>query len=146
MILSQIFITSAVAMLSLIPAISFAASSKDVPTEGAEEAAKASKDWLTLLDNGRYGDSWEKASSLLKKTMPKNGWEQVLEKTRKPLGSVGSREAIDQRVAKNPHGLPPGSYMVLFYKTKFAQKAMAYELVTLFNEDGHWRVVTYQVN
>ena len=109
-------------------------------------AAIASQAWLDLVDNGRYDQSWDKASKLMKIAMPKEEWVEFLNLTRKPLGKHISRQVLDQRTAKNPHGLPQGDYMVMYYKTSFPNKPDVHELVTLFLEEGEWRVLTYQVN
>lgn len=111
-----------------------------------QAAAIASQSWLKLIDSGRYGESWDQASALMKLTIHKDEWQQLMDKVRKPLGQMTSRQVLDQRVATNPHGLPKGDYQVMFYKTAFTGKPMAYELVTLFLEDGQWRVMTYQVD
>lgn len=117
----------------------------EVPNETLKASAKAGTDWLALLDQGKYGDSWEKASSILKLTIKKEQWIVIMDATRKPNGKVKSREIIDQRVAKNPSGLPAGDYMVLLFSTSFEHKAKGKELVTLYFSDGHWNVLTYQV-
>ena len=102
--------------------------------------------WLLLVDNGTYGDSWEIGSATFKLTIPKDRWVTLMEQIRKPLGSVQKREILDQRTAKDPKGLPPGDYMVFFYDTSFSEKGVAHELVTMVKEnDGQWRVLTYQV-
>lgn len=111
-----------------------------------EASAEASKKWLQLVDQGKYAESWKQSSGLMRLTIPADEWVHVLDSVRKPLGSVQSRTVADQRVAENPKGLPPGHYMVMFYKTSFSNKKDAAELITLFSEDGDWRVMTYQVN
>lgn len=143
-------------MILLFPTSSFADNVSKGPSKdpnsnntangSLQASALASLNWLNLIDKGRYGDSWEQASALMKLTIHKDEWEKLMEKTRKSLGSVISRQVLDQRTAKNPHGLPQGAYMVMFYKTEFSHKSSAYELVTLFLEDGEWRVITYQVD
>ncbi len=78
--------------------------------------------------------------------MPQHQWLVLMEKTRKPLGSVTQRTLALQSPSENPHGLPKGHYMVLLYKTKFANREEGRELVTMrLEEDGQWRVLTYQV-
>lgn len=111
-----------------------------------QASAEAAKSWLAIVDKGDYGQSWNQASALMKLTIQKDEWVTVMNTMRKPLGKVTSREVVDQRTAKNPHGLPAGDYMVLFYKTAFSQRTNASELVTLHLEDGAWQVMTYQVN
>lgn len=111
-----------------------------------QASAEAAKKWLSIVDKGSYGQSWDQASALMKLTIHKDEWEKVMDAMRKPLGSVKTREVIDQRTAQNPKGLPSGDYMVMFYKTAFSQRPNASELVTLHLEDGVWSVMTYQVN
>lgn len=141
------------AMLAILPCLTIGGSlnaaeeSKmtTVPNAQLEASAMATQAWLDKVDKGHYGESWDNASELLKLTMTKDDWEKLMEKTRKPLGAVKSRQVVDQRVAKNPKGLPAGDYIVMVYKTVFAKKADATELVTLFLQDGSWHVLTYQI-
>lgn len=105
-----------------------------------------SKAWLDVVDKGQYNKSWEEMSSITKNTVKKDEWDKILTKTRKPLGAVKRRDVVDIRSATNPKNLPVGNYMVMVYNTSFAGKAEAHELVTLFLQDGQWRVLTYQVD
>lgn len=132
--------------LLLLPFAGFADQAKKSADAALDASAKASLAWVALLDKGKYAESWEDSATLMKLTVNKDDWIKVMDKTRKPLGSVMTREVIDQRIANDPQGLPKGEYIVLFYKTTFAHKAMAYELVTLLVEEGQWRVLTYHVN
>lgn len=109
-----------------------------------EASAKASQAWLEKIDKGHYGESWDTASDLLKMTVTKEDWQQLMTKTRHSLGAVKSRQIVDQRTAKDPKGLPAGDYIVMVYKTSFANKPESNELVTLILQGGQWRVLTYQ--
>lgn len=116
-------------------------------TKNLTASSIATKDWLDQIDKERYGESWDGGSKLMRSTVKRNEWIKILNKTRKPLGDVKSRSVLDQRTAKDPKNLPKGEYMVMFYNSSFANKPLAYELVTLFKEtDGQWRVITYQVD
>lgn len=137
--------TLAISIFALIPTLTFADAAKDL-NSAVEAATIATQDWLNLIDKQKYAESWEKASALMKLAISQDEWIKVMNQSRKNLGSVKTREILDKRTAKNPQGLPQGDYMVMFYKTAFSHKDMAYELVTLFLEEGQWRVVTYQVN
>lgn len=132
------------------PSATPAATSKDevaLPTDGnLQAAAIASKVWLEDVDNNKYEKSWDEASSITKGTMSRDEWNKMLNKIRKPLGSVKSREVVDLRVATSPKNLPSGEYVVMIYKTAFANKPSTYELVTLFLQGGQWQVVTYQID
>ncbi len=138
-----------VALVSLLPQLcsANAPSPSNTPAKGSlESSAIAAKAWLEVVDRSQYAESWDKASGLMRMTIPKDEWVKLMTSTRRPLGGVSSRQVLDQRVAKNPHGLPPGDYMVMYYKTAFSTKPDAKELVTLYSEDGDWRVLTYQID
>lgn len=109
-------------------------------------SALAAQNWLKLVDDGQYDESWSQGSSIFQLTIQQDEWKQILDAMRKPLGSVISRKVVDQRTATNPKGLPAGDYMVMVYDTSFSGKSSAHELVTLVKgDDGQWRVLTYQV-
>ncbi len=161
--MQTLFFTAFLATLifSLFPMITFAnaptdsSASKDSPApkeESKEEAAairaaeSVTKAWLALIDKKQYKEAWDQSSNLMKNTLDLDTWNQVMLHVREPFGTVTSREVADERTAKDPKGLPAGDYMVMFYKTVFSNRPNAYELVTLFYDDGVWRVVTYQVN
>lgn len=140
--------TLVIGLVSLLPQLCIATTpTTNTPPKGnLESSAIASKTWLEIVDRSQYSESWDKSSGLMKLTIPKDEWIELMNTTRKPLGGVSSRQVLDQRVAKNPHGLPPGDYMVMYYKTAFSTKPDAKELVTLYSEDGDWRVLTYQID
>lgn len=118
-----------------------------IPSDGnLQAAAIASKAWLEEVDKGKYEKSWEDASAITQRTVSKEEWNKILIKTRKPLGAVKSRDVADVRVATNPKNMPAGEYVVMIYKTSFATKPSAYELVTLASQAGQWRVLTYQID
>lgn len=145
--ISAIFFTLHPAMISAVDTgISPAPAGASATDGNLQASAIAAKNWLGVVDNGRYDESWNEASALMKLTVSKDEWVRIMNKTRQPLGSVRSRDVVDQRTAFNPKGLPAGSYMVMVYKTSFANKASAYELVTLFQDSGQWRVLTYQID
>lgn len=116
-------------------------------SEGALQDAKTASDlWLTFLDKEKYEESWDNSSTLFRLAMNKDAWKTLMNNTRKSFGNANSRKVLDVRTATKPHGLPEGNYVVMFYKTSFAHKASAYELVTLVLENGKWQVLTYQVD
>ena len=115
-------------------------------TDEITSSRNASEQWLILIDKGKYAESWRQGSIVFQRTIPVDRWIGLVKSTRRPLGNVISRKVLDQRTAKDPKGLLPGDYMVLFYDTSFSKKGVAHELVTLVLEkDGQWRVLTYQV-
>lgn len=117
-----------------------------VPDQVLKSSQAAGEAWLKLVDQGNYGQSWDAGALTFELTITKQEWEKALTAMRQPLGSVMSRELLEQRIAENPKGLPKGSYMVLFYKTSFSNRPEANELLTLQQQNnGQWKVLTYHV-
>jgi hypothetical protein len=111
------------------------------------ESAQVAKDYVDGLDQGQYAQSWSKGDPLFQHIITKEEWTKALTESRKRLGRVISRKLKDQRLAKDPHGLPKGAYMVVEYNTSFQNAPDSGELLTLRRgSDGKWRVLTYQVN
>lgn len=121
-------------------------STKEVSMSNVQQASITSQAWLNEVDKGHYAQSWDMGSTVFKLTISKEEWIKALDAIRKPLGSLISREIVDERTAKDPHKLPKGDYVVMVYKTSFATKSSATEIVTLYKEDGKWQVLTYQVD
>lgn len=121
------------------------------PQEGAAleqayaDTANVAAQWLKMIDDGKYGESWDFASQLFQFTLKRKEWEVAEEKLRAPMGRLISRQLVLQAPAKDPKNLPKGDYMVLEYKASFANRPEVSELVTMIKEsDGKWRVLTYQ--
>jgi len=109
-------------------------------------AQKASDAWLSMVDKGKYSESWQNTSSYFKNAVDENQWEKSLTSVRKPLGKVLSRKAISQNYTKTLPGAPDGEYVVIQYETSFENKASAIETVTpSLGKDGIWRVSGYYI-
>jgi hypothetical protein len=111
-----------------------------------EPAKKSTEAWLKLVDDGKYGDSWEQASTLFKDQVTPEGWAQMVGPTRKPLGALLSRNFKSAKYATTLPGAPDGQYVVLQYDTSFANKKAAVETITpMLDKDGQWRVSGYYI-
>jgi len=124
----------------------FSVSSYGVHAEQSpEEAAVASSQkWLSLVDNGKYAESWDEAAAYLKNALPKQKWVESLQAYRKPLGKLVSRKLISKQYATSLPGAPDGEYVVIQYETSFENKNSAIETITpMLDKDGTWRVSGY---
>ena len=102
--------------------------------------------WLDVVDKGNYQASWEQASNTLKLTLPQAEWIKLMNKMRKPLGSVVSRNIADVRTSTNPPGAPAGDYVILVYTSSFSNKEKAQELLILSQGFDHqWKPMSYYV-
>lgn len=125
-------------LLSMVPAQA---------DEGAEKkAASASRDWLALVDSGKYAESWEKAAGYFKSAVSKERWEQSLQGVRNPLGKVIQRKLKSKQYVTSLPGAPDGEYVVIQYETSFENKKSAIETVTpMLDQDSKWRVSGYYI-
>jgi len=111
-----------------------------------DKAVEAAKTWLALVDEGRYGESWETAAVYFRNAITKQKWEQTLNGVRKPLGRLLSRELKSKIYRKSLPGAPDGEYAVIQFTTSFENKSSAIETVTpMLDEDGNWRVSGYYI-
>lgn len=111
------------------------------------ESAKVAQDYVQLIDQGRYAESWQRGARLFQGTVSQKQWVAALTLARRRLGQVKSRTLKDQRPAWDPRGLPKGAYMVVEYNTSFTRAPQSGELLTLMQEpNGEWKVLTYHVN
>ena len=149
-VIGTIFALQVHAATTTAPASTSATSAPQTLTPELEGLLRAgeitAKSWLGIVDRGEYGRSWDEMSSVTKNTVKRDEWEKILTKTRKPLGTLKTRDVVDIRSAVNPKNLPTGNYMVMIYRSSFAKKNDAHELVTLFLQNGQWHVLTYQID
>ena len=115
--------------------------------EVAEKAAvTAAGVWVSLVDGGDYGESWNQASALFKTAVTKEQWQQSLKAVRAPLGKMVARKLKSKQYTKNLPGAPDGEYVVIQYETTFEKKQSAIETVTpMLDKDGKWRVSGYYI-
>jgi hypothetical protein len=137
----------------IIPAVVaiLAVSLIGLPPSGAagspeEEAKAASKEWLALVDAGKYQESWEAAASFFKNAVTPETWHKQMVAFRQPLGKANSRKLTSARYTKTLPGAPDGEYVVIRYQTSFANKKSAMETITpMLDKDGKWRISGYYI-
>jgi hypothetical protein len=130
---------TAVFAVMLAPALLFPGTSKDQALQAAEE-------WLELVDQGKYEESWTEAAALFKSAVTAEQWENAISAARRPFGSLISREVRSSVYTTSLPGAPDGEYFVIQYNTSFSNKERAVETVTpMMDEDGTWRVSGYFV-
>jgi hypothetical protein len=108
-------------------------------------AKKAALAWLTLLDTGKFTQSWDTASESIQARVDRAHWPQIIQNVRKPLGNMQTRsEDMSSPQKSLPHA-PPGEYFLVQYTTRFTQR-QAVESVSLLHEsDKNWKVCGYRI-
>ena len=111
-----------------------------------EPAVVAAEDWLKLVDDGKFAESWKEAAEYFKGVVKQDQWEQSIESVRVPLGAVISRRLNAKNFATSLPGAPDGEYVVIQFATSFENKTSAVETITpMLDKDGQWRVSGYYI-
>ena len=97
------------------------------------------RQWLILVDDKNYAQSWSEASKTFQSRQKTDSWAAEAAAQRTPLGAVASRDLKSIDLSRN-------NTAVIRYDTEFAHKAQAVETVTLDFENGSWSVTDYSVN
>lgn len=108
------------------------------------KAVAAATSWLALVDAGKYGPSWDAASSMFKGGVTRADWERMAASARGPFGKLLTRDLAAAKAMSSLPGAPDGRYVVIQFKTAFEHKAQAVETVTTaLEKDGVPRVAGY---
>ena len=106
----------------------------------AEEAAR---EWLALIDAGKYSQSWAEAGPKFKSAITADLWAAQAGPVRKPLGKVLNRTLSSATADMTLAGMPEGDYRMLVFDTDFATAGEASETVVMSKENGEWGVIGY---
>jgi hypothetical protein len=127
-----------IALITLL----FAVAAGEIPSPEAGVAAASA--WLKLVDQGKYGRSWQDASSFFRSQISQDRWESRINEVSAPLGPLVSRKLGVTEPTTTLPGSPDGHYLVLQYQSSFVHKRTAIETVVLMlDDDGHYRVAGY---
>jgi len=115
------------------------------PHEVDKQAARSSaRNWLALIDQTHYGESWEKAAPVFQSRLTKEQWEGAVKGARAPFGDLASRQFRAAEYKDSLPGAPTGEYVVVYYDSVFSDKPAATESVTLAKTDADdWRAIGY---
>ena len=115
-------------------------------SEAEKSAIASAQSWLEIVDSEKYAESWEEAAELFKSAISEEKWAESIQAVRIPLGKVISRKLDSQKYMTSLPGAPDGEYVVIQYKTNFANKKVAIETITpMLDSDGKWRVSGYYI-
>jgi DNA-binding CsgD family transcriptional regulator len=102
-------------------------------------ATQAARQWLELVDAGKWEESWAATAQSFRTMNTVAMWQSASETARVPLGRVLSRRiASEESIPAPPHG-----YQLVRFRTSFANKAGATETLSLAREGESWRVAGY---
>jgi Protein of unknown function (DUF4019) len=97
------------------------------------------RQWLVLVDDKNYAQSWSEAAKVFQNRQSADAWASDATAKRAPLGAVASRDLKSIDLSRD-------NIAVIRYDTVFARKAAAVETVTLVFENGSWSVSDYSIS
>lgn len=131
---------------ALIIAMMGGAAARLCAQEATDQGQQAAQDWLALVDQGRYGESYDQASQAFKVAVGREEWAAKARAARATAGKLVSRRLSRATETRNPPNVARGDYVFVVYNTSFAKLRSAIEtVVTVRDRDGKWRVVNYMI-
>ncbi|MBI5570646.1 MAG: DUF4019 domain-containing protein [Desulfomonile tiedjei] len=132
--------------LVVLSVVAFSVAPLSADEAKEQKAVTAAQEWLSLVDAGKYAESWDEAAAFFRGAVLKGTWTQQLTAARKPLGRMLSRTVASKTYARSLPGAPDGEYVVIQFNTSFENKKSAVETVTpMLDKDGKWRVSGYYI-
>ena len=136
----------AFAFALLIVAPSWAQTKAGAPTPMTPTPDERAKQWLSLVDDQNYADSYKQMGVIARDKISADAWSSKISGARAPLGAMSARALKDVKLTKTLPAMRDGQYATVRYDTAFAHKAAAVESVTLVSENGAWSVIGYFIN
>lgn len=113
--------------------------SKSTISASAPTPDDRARQWLVLVDDKNYAQSWSEAGKAFQNRQKTDAWAAKAGGERDSLGAVASRDLKSVDLSRS-------NIAVVRYDTVFAHKAQAVETVTLAFENGSWAVTDYSVS
>lgn len=115
----------------------------EVVTVDADVQKRAAVEWMMLVDDGKYAESWKAAAKKLQGGTARVAWESRMNTSRKPLGKVVSRAWGSPQPGPQAQG---SDTVILEAKTSFEKKPDTVESLTLIlDAGGTWKVADYSI-
>lgn len=116
-----------------------------IKSEDERAAVDAAQQWLKLMDQGKYEESWKQASKYLQRQFNQKNWTRARQATPHPKTRAKTR-VLDQFqfLPKAPPGLGEAPAVILRFRTPGADFDL-YEIVALAKLEGRWQPTGYQI-
>jgi DNA-binding CsgD family transcriptional regulator len=99
-------------------------------------AARAAEDFLTLIDESRWAESFAATGAEFRRLNTLAVWSEVSARIRPPLGKVLTREITGNEFVP----APPAGYRLVKFRSTYANGTAQTESISLAREDGAWKV------
>ena len=133
LIIAALFLpASPLSLTAPAPAVTLAASN----AAEADTAARAAEDFLALIDQGRWAESYAATGAEFRRLNTLAVWSAVSERVRPPLGKMLTRDLVGNEWVP----APPAGYRLIKFRSAYANGTTQTESLSLAWEDGAWKV------
>ena len=102
----------------------------------AEAAARAAEDFLAMIDESRWAESYAATGAEFRRLNTLKAWTDVSARLRPPLGKLVTRNITGNEYVP----APPAGYRLVKFRSAYAGGTTQTESVSLAWEDGAWKV------
>ncbi len=111
---------------------------------GDDRAVEAAEDFVSQIDFGRFGESWDEGDYLLQFRTPREEWVRTLAVDRELFGWLIERRLKLTASRGSLPGLPDGTYLIVVFDAVFENKKAAIETVIMVADEwGRWHPAGY---
>lgn len=110
-----------------------------------EQAQPVVAEFLALIDDGKYSESWESLAHLVRDKVNQKEWLEKLDKARSRSGGLVQRVQTSARSATALKDSPEGEYIILSYESDFQSAEDVSEYVAVMREGDSWKVASYSM-
>lgn len=116
--------------LTIMIMVILAASAKaELPSE--DQLSRQAESFLELMDQGRYDEAWSATSTLFQSLNDPNLWQARHHAVHAAYGTLAFRQRQHVRYRKTYNLSPDGLYVVVQFKSAYANKSVTTETVVL---------------
>ncbi|MCL9999613.1 MAG: DUF4019 domain-containing protein [Erythrobacter sp.] len=102
----------------------------------AEAAARAAEDFLEMIDESRWAESYAATGAEFRRLNTLEAWSTVSARLRPPLGKLLTRDITGNEYVP----APPAGYRLVRFRSAYAGGTTQTESISLAWEDGAWKV------
>ena len=112
------------------------AGSTPVSSPASPEMLQTARDFLAMVDAGRWADSYNAMAQSFRTSNTQQVWAEASDRMRAQLGAVQSRTFLSHETVPGP----PAGYEMMRFRASYANRSDTVERVMLVREGNAWRV------
>jgi hypothetical protein len=114
---------------------------RELSQDQQENLKQLATSWLNLIDTEHFAESWQQLGKKLKGKYSESTWKNALRPLLSQTGKIKKRtfRSVSYTDAQ-------GETVIVEFESSFANAATAREIVTMAQEAGQWKIISYGVH